>query len=140
MAVSYVNKKGDILQNTGATCVITSTTGDESDIANVPATAAGPDGKEIPVTGLMLGGISAYNIFVKATSGTFSAGVLQAYLFDPIALEWARCPDLDKTVSEGSKQAYVPVQNHCRQGWLVFMPSGLNQPCTITLAGHYVRI
>lgn len=90
--------------------------------------------------GMALGGLHAFDVVVQATSSTFSAGTLSAYLYDPVNSIWARVPDLDLVVTAGlTAQAYPSQLVTSREGRVAYMPTGLGVACVITLEGVMVR-
>jgi len=92
--------------------------------------------------GLELSNISGFTVAVEATVAvdagfeTFTAGTLQAYVYNPVSGRWSRDPDLDQSVTAGiSGQSYTGFQVPARSGRIAFIPNGLGVAVKITIHG-----
>ena len=115
MSTTYaLSKKG--FNSTAATC----TTGSES-------------APTLVTDGLSLEGVEAAAVHVESTAAAFSAGTLQAYLWNPNGYtdgsgQWNRCSDLDLTVTAGlAGQAFAGFKIDGPMGRIDFRPNGLAQ-------------
>jgi hypothetical protein len=119
MSTTYaLSKKG--FNSTTATC----TTGSES-------------APTLVTDGLSLEGVESLSIHVESTAAAFSAGTLQAYLWNPNGYtdgsgQWNRCSALDFTVTAGlSGQAFAGLKVDGPMGRIDFRPNNLGQACKV---------
>jgi hypothetical protein len=130
MSVTYSVNRRDVIANGGIIVTGTCTTGTEGTV-------------ESPVTGevgLELGGIRSFGVTVTATTSTFSAGTLQAWLYEPFLGVWTRIPDLDLNVTAGlAVQSFPGCTVTVPRGMAVYLPSGLGVACTVQLTGTFFR-
>ena len=92
--------------------------------------------------GLLLSG-GAYNfrgLMVFAESGsTFTSGMLQAYLWNPVSAQWDRFPDWDLSVQPLSAQGFgnIPVVTVVPGTRVAWLPSGVGVGSTIYITPGY---
>jgi hypothetical protein len=96
-----------------------------------------------PQAGLSLGGLAGFTVTVKMNGlgidagGAFTAGTLQAWLYDPAVAAWVRSGDLDVTVEAAlTGKSFPGWEVPAKFGRITFVPSGLGQPCDIYIHGQ----
>jgi hypothetical protein len=86
--------------------------------------------------GMSLEGLDSFVVVVKSTASAFSAGTLDAYIYDLVSASWSRAPDLDLTVKAGlTQQAFYGFRVTAPRGRIAFIPNGLGQANVVYLNG-----
>jgi hypothetical protein len=93
-------------------------------------TEAGP-----PTGGLALRNIDGVSVYIKSAGAAFTAGSLQAWLYNPVDATWSRAPDLDLSVPALTAVSFGGLRITVSAGILAYLPSGLTQASTVVLLG-----
>ena len=144
MTTSYAQLSANPFSGVGRSMTETFTSGTEV-VGQLPSSAADNQGHTVPANGLALSGLKAITpVLVAPTAAWSGSGSLQAYLFDPNAAAWTRCPDLDIVPTDGlHSQAFKPMALDAQTGWLCYLPAGMtisgNAKIVLTLTGSFLR-
>lgn len=78
--------------------------------------------------GLSLTGLRTVQVCVEPSTGSLTAGTLQAYLWNPssgASGAWFRAPDLDLTVATAAGNCFIGINFQASGSRIAYVPTGL---------------